>query len=441
MSQTRRLFTLVTIVLMAAQLMAQSNGSNSSYSRFGVGTLADQSQGFNRGMAGVAQGYRNGRYVNMQNPASYAAIDSLTFIFDAGMGLQVGRLKANGSSEQVKNTSLEYITAGLRLYRGLGLSFGFVPYTSIGYNFNEEHRVGSSHTTGQSITTRTIYYGNGGLHQLYLGLGWNPFAQLSIGANISYVWGDYNHSLAQAFYEGSSSSSSTAYNTQNEEWGCDLKTYKLDIGVQYPVRFNEKNLLTLGATFGLGHGIGSEITLLRYTSKGDSIKHTTSKGFDLPHTISAGASWSHEGRLTLGADYTLQRWSGCKVPMSQSTSTSSSIRIATDQYSNLHRAALGAEYVHNPQPSNRYFDHMRFRLGASYSTSYVKVNNADGPKEYRLTAGVGLPLRTKNSSQVNVSLEWLHRAPSLSTHITENYFMAHIGITFNEQWFQKFRFQ
>ena len=107
MIQIKRLFSLAIIVMTTVSTMAQSNGTNSSYSRFGLGLLSDQAQGFNRSMAGVAQGYRSRTQVNMQNPASYSSIDSLTFIFDAGMGLQRGHLSGNGSSVNAFNASLE----------------------------------------------------------------------------------------------------------------------------------------------------------------------------------------------------------------------------------------------------------------------------------------------------------------------------------------------
>lgn len=430
---------LSVAAFLAVAAMAQSNGSNSSYSRFGLGLLNDQSQGFNRGMAGVAQGYQSGRQVNMQNPASYSAIDSLSFIFDVGMSLQMGRMKQGGNSVRAMNTTLDYVNAGLRLHKGLGLSFGFVPYSTIGYNFSESTPVTTSWTTGQSIASQITYYGNGGLHEMYLGLGWNPFAKLSIGANIGYLWGDYDHSMAQIFTEGGTSSSS--YNAQNEVWSGAPKTYKLDIGVQYPISINTNNMLTLGATYGLGHDIGSKITLLRYTSKGDSIESSATKVLEIPHTISAGATWLHKGKLMIGADYTMERWQGCKVPMSQTAAGNTSIRVATDQYSHRHRAAIGADYIHNPDGRSKYAERIHYRIGASYSTPYVKVNNQDGPTEMTITAGVALPLKTTTRSLINVSAEWLRRTPSVNTQITENYIMLHLGVTFNEQWFTKWKFQ
>jgi len=435
----RLVFIICYSLFIISPTFAQSNGSNSSYSRFGLGLLNEQSQGFNRAMAGVAQGYQSGKQVNMLNPASYSAIDYLSFIFDVGMGLQMGRIKQGNNSVRALNTTLEYINAGLRLHKGLGLSFGFVPYSTIGYNFSESTPVTTSWTTGQSIASKITYYGNGGLHEMYLGLGWNPFAGLSIGANIGYLWGDYDHSMAQTFTEGGSSSSS--YNSQNEVWSGTPKTYKLDIGVQYPIQLNAQNKLTLGATYGLGHDIRSKITLLRYTSKGDSIENSATKAFGMPHTITAGAIWHYKGKLMIGADYAMEHWQGCKVPMSQATAGATSIRLATDQYSNRHRVAIGAEYIQNPEGRSKYAERIHYRMGASYSTPYVKVNNQDGPKEMRLTAGVALPLKTTARSLINVSAEWLRRSPSVSTQITENYIVLHLGVTFNEQWFTKWKFQ
>lgn len=438
MIQIRRFLTIAIVMLTTSIAWAQSNGSNSSYSRFGLGTMNDQSQGWNRGMAGTAQGLRDGGRLNMLNPASYAAIDSLAFLFDVGMGIQQVHMKGNGTTVNAVNASLEYVNAGFRLHRGIGMSIGFVPYSTIGYNFSNPKQVGYSYTSAQAITSETTYYGNGGLHEMYLGVGWNPFANLSIGTNIGYVWGTYSHSLAQTFLEGGSVSSN--FNAQNEVWNSDIKTYKLDFGIQYPIVLNKSNKLTLGASTSIGHTIGSKVTMIRYTSMGDTLESQAKKAFDMPYTVSAGAAWQHKEKVTLAADYSMEHWKNCKVPVSLTTPTSSSILIATDQYSNRHRVALGAEYMQNPI-GRRYGQLIRYRLGASYTTPYVKVNGADGPREYSVTAGVALPLTTRTHSLINVTAQWLRRAPAAKGLISENYLMLHLGVTFNESWFMKWRFQ
>ena len=63
----------------AMQGFAQS-GTNSPYSQYGLGALATQATGFNRGMNGLAYGFHEHNQVNHMNPASYSAVDSLSFI-------------------------------------------------------------------------------------------------------------------------------------------------------------------------------------------------------------------------------------------------------------------------------------------------------------------------------------------------------------------------
>ncbi len=437
MKAYKYIFSLLLLGALIQPIMAQTNGSNSSYSRFGLGLLNDQSQGANKSMGGVAQGLADGRTVNMQNPASYSRIDSLSFILDAGLGLQFGRFTQGNTSLNMRNTKLEYVNAAFRLRRGLGMSIGFVPYSTIGYNFESQNRVGTNSNSQQYITSTTTYYGDGGLHQLYIGAGWNPFANLSIGVNVSYIWGDYNHTLVQSFEEGGTSNS--GYNTQNMSWSSDISTYKIDLGAQYPIILNPQNMLTLGVSATLGHNIGSEVTMTRYTSGLDTLKDTSTDAFQLPYSFAAGAAWQHKGRWTLAADYSQQRWSGCRMPMSGSSKDGYSIDVRTDQYLTRHTARLGLEYMPNSELGAKYRQRIRYRVGANYSTPYVKVNGHDGPSEMSLTAGVALPLSYGGKSVINVGVEWMRRQPSVSTQVKENYLMLHLGVTFNERWFMKWK--
>lgn len=73
---------------------AQS-GTNSPYSQYGLGILSDQTSGFNRGMNGVGLGFHEHNQVNYLNPASYASLDSMTFILDAGISGQVTNFEEN----------------------------------------------------------------------------------------------------------------------------------------------------------------------------------------------------------------------------------------------------------------------------------------------------------------------------------------------------------
>ena len=71
------------------------NGTTSPYSRFGYGILGDNAIGAQRAMGGVGYALHNNRQINVMNPASYASMDSLTFLFDIGLTYQNTRLRQN----------------------------------------------------------------------------------------------------------------------------------------------------------------------------------------------------------------------------------------------------------------------------------------------------------------------------------------------------------
>ena len=91
--------------------------------------------------------------------------------------------------------------------------------------------------------------------------------------------------------------------------------------------------------------------------------------------------------------------------------------------------------------SNKYLRRVQYRLGASYTTPYYKVNGTEGPREFSLSAGVSLPVSKISRSLVNVGLQWVRLTPGNKSLITENNFVLNVGITFNERWFMKWKIQ
>ena len=91
MKSTNRVFCAFAALAFSIGIYAQS-GTNSPYSQYGLGVLSDQTSGFNRGMNGVGLGFREHNQVNFINPASYSAVDSLSFIFDVGFSGHVHQL-------------------------------------------------------------------------------------------------------------------------------------------------------------------------------------------------------------------------------------------------------------------------------------------------------------------------------------------------------------
>ena len=242
----RIVFTAAWLAIFSLNVLAQS-GTNSPYSQFGLGVLSDQTSGFNRGMNGLGLGFHEHNQINYLNPASYSSVDSLSFIFDIGMSGQITNFEEAGVKKNAHNADLEYIVAGFRAFRHVGMSFGLIPFTNIGYNYARSQFVGGSLTT----TATNTYSGSGGIHEAYLGIGWEPVSGLAIGGNIGYLWGSYDRSLVNSY-------SDSYANTLAKYYTADVHSYKLDLGLQYTARLSKKDWLTLGATYTFGHKLGAD---------------------------------------------------------------------------------------------------------------------------------------------------------------------------------------
>jgi opacity protein-like surface antigen len=409
-------------------MMAQS-GTKSPYSQYGLGVLSDQSQGFNRGMGGVFQGFRSGNQVNMQNPASYSAVDSLSMIFDLGVSGTLTNFKEGDAKVNAKTANFEYATALFRVLPKFGVSVGIVPYTNVGYSYSTKQKVGNS-----STTTTTSFEGTGGFRQVYLGLGYEFFKGFSLGANISYFWGSYERDITVT--------SSDAYvKTIAKEYEAEASSYKLDFGAQYQHKIGKNDLLTVGATLGLGHKINADANLLVSNTDtqtglialtGDSIDNALS----IPMTIGAGVSYNHNRNLIFGLDYQWMRWS--KEPFPVVDEATNKFILKENYYTDRHKLSGGIDWIPAPM-SRRFLNRVHYRFGGSYATPYLKIKGQDGPKELSLSAGFGIPLVNSwnNRSVLNVSFQWTNL--SAKNLVTENQFRITIGLTFNERWFAKWK--
>lgn len=420
--------SIVLSCLCITTAKAQS-GTNSPYSQYGLGVLSDQSQGFNRGMNGLALGLRYGNQVNFLNPASYSAVDSLTMIFDVGLSGQVTNFNENGRKLNANNADFEYAVASFRMFPKVGFSFGIVPFTNIGYNYTNTSKVGSS-----SYSSTDTYSGSGGFYQAFVGFGWNLFENISVGANFSYLWGSYDKSISIV-------NSDSYVNTIVKSYSTQVNSYKIDVGVQWQKQISKSNMLTFGVTYGLGHKLnaGVESVMSNTNSQTGVSEETTtsvSDALSVPHTFGVGASWSYADKLTVGADYTLQKWGSLDFP--EMDEMNGEYVMKSGLLKDRNKLTIGGEFVPNWQSRN-FFERIHYRVGASYATPYIKVNGHDGPGEYSVSAGFGIPIINKynNRSLLNISGQWTRS--SAADLITENTFRINIGITFNERWFMKWK--
>lgn len=262
--------------------VSAQSGTNSPYSQYGLGIQSDQTSGFNRGMNGLGLGFREHNQVNFINPASYSSMDSLMFLFDVGMSGQITNFTEGGKKINAKNADFEYAVAGFRAFKNIGVSFGILPYTNIGYNYS----ISDYLTDERDVVYTNSYSGSGGIHQVYFGLGWEFLKGLSIGANISYLWGDYERSVVNSY-------SDSYAKTLSKYYTATINSYKLDLGVQYTYVLNKKDEFTVGFTYGHGHKLGATpkcdiVSTDPSSVTPDTTSYSVKKGLAIPTTLGLG---------------------------------------------------------------------------------------------------------------------------------------------------------
>ena len=415
--------TLCALLLtMVTGMAIAQNNTNSPYTRYGYGDLSDQSFGNSKAMGGIAFGLRDGAQINPLNPASYTAIDSLTFLFEGGVSLQNMNISGSGVKLNAKNSSFDYLAMQFRLHPRIAMSIGLLPFSNVGYSVSDSK-------VDNGVSQTRSFTGDGGLHQLYGGIGVKVLKNLSLGVNASYFWGDITRTRT-IIYPATSESYSYI-----QQMGVSISDYKLDFGTQYTLDFNKKHSMTIGAVFSPKHKLNNDYTVTTQVSTTNS--NNLDATLELPNTFGVGFTYNYDKRLTVGADYSLQQWSKTKFGINTSDDAVREDFNETYTYCDRHKISVGAEYIPNLM-GRSYLSHIKYRLGAYYTTPYYKIGGKEATREYGVTAGFGLPV-PRSRSILSISGQFVRISGQESAFVNENIFRVSIGLTFNERWFFKRR--
>jgi len=407
--------TLGLLAFVTFSLSAQ-NGTNSPYTRYGYGDLANRSFGAGRSMGGVGIGLRSSKQINPMNPASYASMDSMTFLFDFGASAQLSRFNDGTNKQNDVNGNVEYMAMQFPIFKQMAMSVGLLPYSKVGYRFGEV-----KNSNGQDYIES--FSGTGGLNQLYAGLSIEVWKKrLSIGANLNYLFGSITHKTLIEYY------TSSDYTNLGSSRSFKFSNSTYDFGLQYTHPISKTDLLNVGLTYSPSKKLHIDTHEMVDNTMGTLISSDTIKGlaYDIPVGYGLGVSYVKENKLLVAADFTFQNWS------------KASFAGKPNEFNDRSKISVGAEFIPNLY-SRPYLNRVRYRAGVSYTNSYVQVNGK-GYKEYGATAGLGFPMGDGRSSG-NFSVDYVSIRPDYKSMIKENYLRMTISFTFNEYWFFKLKLQ
>jgi hypothetical protein len=420
-------YNLLLLALVATISTFGQKRTYSPFSRYGLGELNERGFGQNAAMGNAGIGHRTNNHLNNLNPASYSAIDSTSFFFEAGITGFSQTFESGSQEEKYNNVDFSYFAMGFPLADNVHMSLGLKPFSNTGYKFE---------FSDESTINRAI--GTGNLSSAYSGLSLRPFPDLSLGVHATYLFGNIQHTT---FIEFPEDQTAYKYGVQSELHAAD---FFFDVGAQYTTRLNKNQELTMGLTYRPETPINGDFqrTVAKGYQYAEDGKLFTSnrvipaasdssdiKGFDLPQSLGFGLSYKRSKdseELIVNADYVLSNWGDITLPDGHSNTTNST------------HISAGVQYIPNLRAQS-YLGRMRYRIGAKYNEEYIKIDNQQ-INDFGITFGIGLPYNRSKTS-VNLAFELGKRSPSSGNDImSENYGKVTLNFTFHEFWFIKRKF-
>ena len=401
---------------------------DSPYSLFGVGQVRDKSMNVRlKGMGGVANAMFGGGMINGENPAAYAKIDSLAFLFDAGFYFKTATFSTSSLSEKSNNASFDYVSMAFGLTSWWKMALGVQPYSTSGYTMlvsKVDPEVGS---------TVTRFKGKGGLNQAFWGNAFKIGKHFALGANAYYVFGNTKTETSLYFPD------SIYYIGSRRILDVMVRSFMFDYGMLFNTNLSKDLCLSLGLTYTQKIKLKGEQTLFIrsfeedmdteveyiidtvYSSSG-STKITMPQGIGFGLALQNGENWA------LGADFNWMQWSKFAR------------EGANDVLQDAWSVSAGAEFTPKHTTISGYFSRVTYRLGGFYEHGFINLEGNDGVShsinKVGVTVGMSLPL-PRTLSKVNMALEVGQYGTREGGLIQEQYAKLSVGVSVFERWFMK----
>jgi hypothetical protein len=450
---------IVTLFIFSINTYSQEN---SPFSRYGVGDLYPQQNIASRGMGGLSAAFTSTQAINTINPASYGYLGIVTY--DFALSIDSRTLLSASPVDKYKSVNFlpSYLQLGVPLSKnrnGAGLVFGIRPYTRINYSVRDGSRI-SYDSLGTTDSVQQVYEGNGGLNQVFAGLGktWrskkNPLNAIAIGFNGGYEWGQKFISTTVQFptdsvFENWYSSIST---DTTRYWGLFLSpgimVNMIVKQVTDPVsKIKSSYVLALGATGTLEQDLNAsrDVTRQTFTYNSDgSIKPIDSVykvsgvhgKVNIPMSFTGGFMLN---KMLTNGPYQAKKW-GVGVDYSYTPWSKYLFYGEPDQTVDSWFIRGGIEYSPNPLGSKSSLATGIYRFGYYDGKDYIDADG-NGYKVRAFTLGYSFNLRKYHTydnqfTMINTAFEFGKRGSSVN-NITENFFKISLGLSLSDVWFIK----
>ena len=419
---------VITIVYITTIGLYAQDGTVSPYSFYGIGDLKNNSTVENQMMGGIGV-YADSIHINLKNPAAFGKLGLEVMdreglvTYTAGVSNKQFTLKSFTAEEESSITSLDYLALGFSVGKGLGMGFGIMPYSSVGYNLVDDRT-----ETGGSLTN--VYTGEGGLTRAFYSIGYEIVKDLSIGATVNFNFGTLESERLQQIEDvqfGTFDRRSSRVNGFDFNYALNYTPLikgrqRLHTSVRVNTQGNlvSKNDRQLGS-FSVASGV--TIEELEVNLAAQNLENTELK---IPTTTTLGIGYGVDYKWFVGAEYSFQEMSSFENVF---------LGSANVAYEDASSFAFGAFLTPDHDSFTSYLKRVTYRAGLRLDKTGMLVNDVD-INNFGITFGLGLPLG-RSFSNLNLGFEFGRRGTTRADLIEESYFKFNVGLSLNDRWFQK----
>ncbi|WP_424002816.1 hypothetical protein [Maribacter sp. IgM3_T14_3] len=419
---------VIAIVYITTVGMYAQDGTVSPYSFFGIGDIKSTSTVENQMMGGIGV-YADSIHINLKNPAAYGKLglevmDKEGLVtYTAGVSNKQFTLKSFTEEQQSSVTTLDYLALGFSVGNGLGMGFGIMPYSSVGYNFVEER-------TNTSGSLTNVYNGTGGLNRAFYSIGYEIIQDLSIGATVNFNFGTLESERLQQVEDiqfGTFDRRSSRVNGFDFNYALNYSPLiKGNQRLYSSVRVNTQgNLVSENdrqiGSFSVASGVTIEEVEVNLAAQ--NLSNTELK---IPTTTTLGLGYGEDYKWFVGAEYSFQQMSSFE---------NSFLGAESVTYEDASSMAFGAFITPDYDSFSSYLKRVTYRAGLRLDKTGMLVNDVD-INNFGITFGLGLPLG-RSFSNLNLGFEFGKKGTTRANLIEESYFKFNVGISLNDRWFQK----
>lgn len=422
----KKWFLVVAVVMSAAKSWGQA--APSPFTTYGIGESYGSGLVHNQGMGtGVAQPQY--WYINNQNPA--LLVFNNMSVFQVGVVGESRSINGETTNERNSGGNLNYITMAFPIkVTKWTTSVGLMPYTNVDFKFQySDYAYDPSGAIVDTLITQES--GTGGLTQVYWSNGVRVTKDLSVGLRAAYMFGPISNVYSNVLTTLPNQGDPYLVNIENKK---NINGFNFGLGVSFSkdsLGRRKDRRFSIGAVYNIASNFNAKVVdrISRTSLAGDTLEQyeiSSNNGkIHLPESYTFGIAYGRGSRWNVSSEFFYQDWSSF-------TSLNSDDEGLVETW----RASVGGEFTADPYALENYLKRITFRAGFSYQESPYYANEAR-VKDYGINLGFSLPA---GRSSVDIAGQFGRRGDKAVNVLEETYFRIFFGITFNDQWFVKRKF-